>query len=158
MLQGVCMDPELIGEFPETVYLFPNGPLNYYVSRFPNKEAHMGCFQADKFQLAEGWPPEPDAADLPPLELGKVYSAQLVWKPRGKFIVSKLQQRYFILPEANQKNALFYKDRERKQLGGRFPLHWFTDFQLVEEEALEESFEIELVEEEAANFEQMSLF
>ncbi|RJS60138.1 hypothetical protein [Bacillus sp. PK3_68] len=158
MLQGRCVDLELSGEFPKTVYLFPNGPLNYYVSRFPNKEAHMGCFQADKFQVAEEWPPEPDAADLPSLEPGKMYSAQFIWKPEKQFTYHILKNRYFILPKANQKNAIFYKDRERKQLGGCFPLHWFTDFQLIEEEALEESFEVELVEEKAANFEQMSLF
>lgn len=158
MLQGKCVDPELASSFPETVYLFPNGPLNYYVSRFPNKDAHMGCFQADKFQIAEEWPPEPNAADIPSLESGKMYSAQFVWKPEKQFTYHKLKDRYFILPKANQKSATFYKDRERKQLGGCFPLHWFTDFQLVEEEELEEVFEMEPVEEELASFEQMSLF
>ncbi|MFL0364640.1 hypothetical protein ACH0BF_16675 [Pseudobacillus sp. 179-B 2D1 NHS] len=158
MLKGKCIDPELASEFPEVVYLFPNGPLNFYVSRFPNKYAHMGCFQADKFQPVEVWPPEPDASNLPPLEPGKMYSAQFIWKPEKQYTLLTFKERYFIIPEANQKNAIFYKDPYKKQLGGCFPLHWFDNFQLIEEKASEESFETELIDEEKTQFEQISLF
>ncbi|MFL0364593.1 hypothetical protein ACH0BF_16435 [Pseudobacillus sp. 179-B 2D1 NHS] len=51
MMIGKCVDQELAGSFPEFVYLFPNGSDYFYVSQFPNKYSHTGCFEARKFHV-----------------------------------------------------------------------------------------------------------
>ncbi|MGM7634196.1 sugar ABC transporter [Bacillus sp. Hm123] len=100
--------------------------------------------------MIDEWPPEPKL-DLPDLEAGKVYSAQLIWRRKG-YRGKELKQ-YYIKPD-NQKNTNFYADKELKEFQGRYPLHWFADFKLIED--IEEQL-VELVEE-PTNFEQMSLF
>jgi len=63
-----------------------------------------------------------------------------------------------VIAEDHQKNFTFFEGEQLTKLGGCFPAHWFTDYQPVESSSLEESLEMDLVEEEPANFEQMSLF
>ena len=157
MLQGTCIDPDISSEFPETVYLFSNGPLNYYVSRFPNKNAHMGCFQKEKFKLIDDWPLEPPAI-VPKLKHKQVYKANLIWTTKGYKNAGAEWKHCYVIAEDYQKNFTFFEDEKLAKLGGCFPAHWFTDYQLVELSSLEESFQMEVVEEEPANFEQMVLF
>ena len=157
MLQGKCVDPELAGSFPETVYLFPNGAAHYYVSRFPNEAAHIGCFQKEKFKLIDDWPPEPPAI-IPKLKHEQVYKAKLIWSTKWYKKAGREWKHYYVIAKDHQKNFTFFEDEQLTKLCGCFPAHWFTDYQPVEPAPMEESFEMELIEEEPANFEQMSLF
>lgn len=128
MLQGVCVDPgqSAVLEPGKRYYLFPDGSHHFYVSKFPNQDAHMGCFQTLHFQIVEKeeWPQEP--AELPiGLDPKKIYRAQLIWrKPGYKFV--ELRD-YYIRPKKTHVD--FYKDISLKECCGCFPLHWFTDFE-----------------------------
>jgi hypothetical protein len=157
VLQGVCVDPQL---FPEEVfYLFPNGSEHFYASRFPNKNAHIGCFQVNKFQVIqeEQWPPEPTETTVQ-LEIGRVYKAELIW--RNKYYQTQKLQSYYLKRMSRGNNITFFKDKELKDLCGCFPVHWFEGFQLIEESRQEESVEFNCDSdiEVATQFEQLQLF
>lgn len=67
MLKGVCKDPGNSNVLVKgtTYYLFPAGTTHYYVSKFPNKNAHRGCFIKTLFDLISGYV-EPE--DVPKVE------------------------------------------------------------------------------------------
>ncbi|WP_260288470.1 hypothetical protein [Peribacillus aracenensis] len=60
MLQGVCVDPGQTNVLNKeaSYFLFPAGNSHYFVSKFPNKKSHRGCFESNRFQLMN--PPEPE--------------------------------------------------------------------------------------------------
>lgn len=144
-------------------FLFPGGPNHYYVSKFPNANAHTGCFRKSLFQIVqEDWPPEPSADNVPVLDSSKIYEAKLIWTTRG--YQAKLGGTYYLRPSGT--HAYFWYDKELKRPGGCFPLHWFTEFREVNAEETEtneavletKAPECEIKEETPKNFEQMSIF
>lgn len=143
-------------------FLFPGGSNNYYVSKFPNANAHTGCFHKSLFQIVQEdeWPPEPVADNVPVLDSSKIYEAKLIWRTRG-YRDTKLGT-YYLRPART--HAYFYYDKQLKRFGGCFPLHWFEGFREVDADetndaVLEtETLECEIKEEMPENFEQMSIF
>lgn len=159
MLKGVYLkiDDAETGLVPGKVYyLFPNGPNYYYASKFPTEGSHMGIFQAGRFRVIEEeeWPPEP-ALVIPELDKGKVYKARLIWRTEG-YKSTRLKDYYI---KQNQTHCYFYSDPELKKCGGCFPLHWFSDFEEVNDRKECKSV-IEKIESEPKieKFEQLSLF
>lgn len=59
-MKGVCINDDQCNVIVkgETYFLFPNGPSNFYVSKFDNSKAHSGCFNAKRFRILE----EPETA------------------------------------------------------------------------------------------------
>jgi hypothetical protein len=169
MLQGICIDPgqTVVLEKGKSYFLFPNGTKHYYVSKFPNQNAHKGCFQAIYFQIIEKeeWLQEPVRLSII-LDQEKVYMASLIWRKPG-YKSTELKEHY-VKPKAT--HGHFYHDSSLKEYGGCFPLHWFTDFvevkhEVIEPETLDFGIEIEgsdlfLIENEPniANYVQLSLF
>ncbi len=169
MMQGICINQgqTSVLEKGKSYFLFPNGTQHYYVSNFPNQNAHKGCFQMKYFQLVqkEEWPAEPEMKDLS-LDREKVYKANLVWRKPGYKCVQLKD--YYVQPKNTHGN--FYKDSNLKKFGGCFPLHWFTDFTEVDPDANEpdifdfviDSEETGLllaaIEPETINYVQLSLF
>jgi hypothetical protein len=127
MLQGVCVDPgqtEVL-EKGKTYFLFPNDDVHYYVSNFPNINAHKGCFHKKYFQVIEreSYPPEPTVRPIH-LDQQKIYRADLIWvRPGYKPFTSK---EYYIKPRTTHGDC--YHDKNLTKLGGCFPLHWFDNF------------------------------
>jgi hypothetical protein len=169
MLQGVCIDPgqTAVLEMRKKYYLFPNGMNHYYVSNFPNLAAHKGCFQSKYFQIIEKepWSQEPEMKSYS-LDPEKVYWAKLIWrKPGYKFVELK---EYYLKPRKT--HCDFYHDSKLNQLGGCFPLHWFTNFEEVIPDIIDQevsNFDIKFEENklvlpetkpEITNYEQLSLF
>lgn len=169
MLQGICLEPEqaAVLEKGKSYYLFPNGANHYYVSKFPNSGAHMGCFQNSYFQIIEKelWPEEPEIRSVR-LDPEKVYRAKLIWREPGYKSIELKD--YYIKPKAT--HGYFYCDSALKECRGCFPLHWFTgfeetildiidqeipDFDIDFEESDQFSFESE---PNIANYVQLSLF
>ncbi|MCM3651308.1 hypothetical protein [Metabacillus litoralis] len=136
MIQGICIDTQntMVLSEGESYYLFPNGPDHYYVSRFPNEDAHTGCFQAKHFQLIE----EEDVT-MPYIDREKVYFAHMYRKEGYPSLELK---EYFIKPKKT--HCSLYEDRALTEFKGCFPLDWFTDF---EEIVLEMEDNVPIVEE-----------
>jgi hypothetical protein len=169
MLQGVCVDPgpSAVLEKGTSYYLFPNGSMHYYVSKFPNRNAHKGCFQAQYFQIIEKelWPEEP-LQKMSNLDPEKLYKATLIWRKQG-YQSTKLTD-YYIKPKKT--HGYFYHDSNLNNFGGCFPLHWFSDFQEYDLDIIDQKvpdFDIDfeetvpiLAESEPnlSNYEQLSLF
>jgi hypothetical protein len=166
LLQGICVDTgeTTVLEKGKKYFLFPGGSNNYYVSKFPNANAHTGCFRKSLFQIVQEdeWPPEPPVGNVPALDSSKIYVAKLIWRKRGYEQV-KLGT-YYLQPART--HAYVYRDKQLKKCVGCFPLHWFTEFREVdanENETNEVVFETEAPERETKeemheNFEQMSIF
>jgi hypothetical protein len=168
MLQGVCIDSgQTTLEKGKRYFLFPNGLKHFYVSNFPNQNAHKGCFQAIYFQVIvkEDWPQEPEMVPVD-LDPEKIYKANLIWRTPG--YTTALFKEYFLKPMKT--HTIFFRDSECKDLGGCFPLHWFEDFKEVDPdnivtETLEtvinfeesEQFPIENIHK-TPNYVQLSLF
>ncbi|MGM0903086.1 MAG: hypothetical protein ACQEXB_18555 [Bacillota bacterium] len=166
MLQGICVDPGQTAVLTKgtSYYLFPNGANHYYVSKYPNPEAHKGCYSKEYFQLIEKeiWPDEPEKRDIQ-LEPDKVYKARLIWrKPGYKGTVLK---EYFLKPKKT--HAYFYLDEDLQKLCGCFPFHWFVGFEEVEPDKVVGDINLDFTEadlflEETVHkevvFEQLSLF
>jgi hypothetical protein len=169
MLQGICIDTgqSAVLERGTRYFLFPNGPRNFYVSKFPNQNAHKGCFQANYFQIIEKeeWPLEPEILPVS-LNSEKVYKAKLIWRRPG-YKMTELKE-YYVKP--GDTHGTFYHDSSLTKLGGCFPLHWFANFIEVEPEEVEPEiidFDIDFEESEQilietepklAKYEQLSLF
>jgi hypothetical protein len=156
ILIGVCIDigNSAVLQKGDSYYLFPHGDKHYYVSKFPNKNAHKGCFHAELFQLINdiNWPHEPEAI-TPELEREKIYKAPLVWRNPG--YKSKELKHYFIKPKTT--HCYFYHDKELKEFCGCFPLHWISDFEELDVSAEEiDSENNSFVEEELALFEEVN--
>jgi hypothetical protein len=169
MLQGICIDPgqTVVLEKGKSYFLFPNGTKHYYVSKFPNRNAHKGCFEAIYFQIIkkEEWPQKPERLSIS-LDPEKIYKANLIWRKPG-YKSTELKEYYV---RSKTTNGYFYPDSNLKECGGCFPLHWFDDFKEVdltinEPEIID--FDNEFVESELIlvenvpeniNFEQLSLF
>jgi hypothetical protein len=166
LLQGVCVDTgeTTVLEKGKKYFLFPGGSNNYYVSKFPNANAHTGCFHKSLFQIVQEdeWPPEPAVDDVPALDSSKIYAAKLIWRKRGYEQV-KLGT-YYLQPAGT--HAYLFRDRQLEKCIGCFPLHWFEDFREMDEEETEINevvFEIEvpereIKEENPETFEQMCIF
>ncbi|MDF2790460.1 MAG: hypothetical protein K0S80_3561 [Neobacillus sp.] len=169
MLQGICIDPGYTAALQKgtSYYLFPNGTKHFYVSKFPNRNAHKGCFQTKYFQIIEkeAWPEEPKVS-FPALDAEKIYKANLIWRNPG--YTTTLHRQYFLKP--SKTHTFFFRDYECKDLAGCFPLHWFSDFEelildIIDQEIPDFDIEFEesdqfFVESEPslAKFEQLSLF
>jgi hypothetical protein len=165
ILKGVCIDigNSAVLQKGESYYLFPHGDKHYYVSIFPNKNAHKGCFHAELFQLARenDWPEEPEEI-VPELDREKVYEAQLVWRSPG--YKSKELRKYYLKPKRT--HGYFYLDKDLNECCGCFPLHWFRDINELEDITEKDVCEIDNFEEEVMHFvedvingyEQLSLF
>jgi hypothetical protein len=127
MLRGICTDlgQTAVLELGKSYYLFPNGTKHFYVSNFPNRNAHKGCFQAKYFQIIEKdkWPQEPEIIEFR-LDREKLYRAELIWRKPGYKNVELKE--YFIKPLTTYGD--FYHDRNSSKFGGCFPLHWFKNF------------------------------
>jgi hypothetical protein len=166
LLQGICVDTgeTTVLEKGKKYFLFPGGSNNYYVSKFPNANAHTGCFRKSLFQIVQGdeWPPEPVADNVPALDSSKIYAAKLIWRKRGYQQVEL--GTYYLQPK--QTHAYVYRDKQLKKCVGCFPLHWFAEFREVDEEEDETNevvFETkeperEIKEENPETFEQMCIF
>jgi hypothetical protein len=132
MLRGICTDlgQTAVLELGKSYYLFPNGTQHYYVSNFPDRNAHRGCFQTKYFQIIEKeiWPPEPEVKEFR-LDRGKLYRAELIWRKSGYKDVDL--KGYFIKPLTTHGD--FYHDINFSKLGGCFPLHWFKNFVEIEQ-------------------------
>ncbi|MBO0962515.1 hypothetical protein J1P26_22735 [Neobacillus sp. MM2021_6] len=169
MLQGICIDTGYTAVLQKgtSYYLFPNGDNHYYVSKFPNEGAHMGCFQERYFQVLEEeqWPDEPEIR-LVSFDPEKLYKARLIWRKRGYKSVEL--KNYYIKSKVT--HGYFYSDMALKECRGCFPLHWFTDFQetildIIDQEIPDFDIDFEendliLVESEPeiVNYVQMSIF
>lgn len=145
-MKGICIDVDhsaLLG-INEEYFLFPAKPNHYFVSKFNRKESHFGCYPAERFQVAgkEAWTPEPQV-NTPNLDKGLLYRAQLIW--RTKDYKNKPLKDYIIQPKGN--HCFFWHDRERKNLCGCFPIHWFANFEelAAEPEEVKETPKQELV-------------
>jgi hypothetical protein len=166
LLQGVCVDTgeTTVLEKGKKYFLFPGGSNNYYVSKFPNANAHTGCFRKSLFQIVQEdeWPPEPSTDNVPVLDSSKIYAAKLIWRKRGYEQVPLTT--YYLRP--SRTHGYVYRDKQLEKCVGCFPLHWFTEFREVDEEEDEtneavfetEEPERETKEEMPENFEQMSIF
>ena len=166
MLQGICVDTgeTTVLEKGKKYFLFPGGSNNYYVSKFPNANAHTGCFCESLFQIVQEdeWPPEPPVGNVPELDSSKIYVAKLIWRKRGYEQV-KLGT-YYLQPKKT--HAYVYRDKQLNKCIGCFPLHWFAEFREVNVEETEtneavfetEALECETKEEMPENYEQMSIF
>jgi hypothetical protein len=166
LLQGICVDASLtmVLEEGKKYFLFPGGPDHYYVSRFPNANAHTGCFRKSLFQIVQEdeWPPEPAADNVPALDSSKIYAAKLIWRKRGYQQV-KLGT-YYLQPVRT--HAHVYRDKQLKKCVGCFPLHWFAEFREMnaDEDEINEvvletkTLEREIEEEKPEMFEQMNIF
>lgn len=154
MLQGVCVkaDSSELLKSGERYFLFPNGPEHYYVSSFPNQDAHRGCYHAERFEIVTNQE----------LHKEKLYKAQLVYREQGYKGVELGE--YFLKVKGTHAN--FYKDSELSRLRGCFPLGWFSNFEEVplndspEEVVSIEEVELEEIyaEPEPTEYEQLSLF
>jgi hypothetical protein len=169
MLKGVCKDPgqTAVLEKGKVYFLFPNGRNHFYVSNFPNFRAHKGCFQSSYFQVIEKeqWPQEPEMKSYC-LDPEKVYIANLIWRKPGYKAVALKE--YYIKPRTT--HCDFYQDSNLTELGGCFPLHWFTDFveAVIDESVIEiPDFDIEFEENDLfsvesepkiTKYEQLSFF
>ncbi|MFY0521618.1 hypothetical protein ACOMCU_27985 [Lysinibacillus sp. UGB7] len=146
-MQGLCMDSGNSTNLQngDIYYLFPHGGQAFNVSRFPRKGSHFGTYQKDRFKIVEDedkWPQEPvKPNNQQTLEKGKVYKAELVWRSKG-YAESTQPGTYFIAAVNNcyvcKTDCYFYLDAERQQPKGRFPLHWFTNIQEYDENAVVE--------------------
>jgi len=137
VLRGICIDKgDAAGLVEETkYYLFPNGESHFYVSKFPNSEAHQGCFRADLFKIINDNedPEEPEEKQIT-LDPTKIYRAKLIWRSPGYRSNNELKE-YFIRPL--KKHGYYYKDPNLKQFKGCFPLHWFEKFEEVDIQSID---------------------
>jgi hypothetical protein len=128
MLQGVCVDSgqSAVLQKGTSYYLFPNGVNHFYVSLFPNPNAHKGCFQKAYFQIIEKelWPEEPEVIPVG-LDPEQIYKAQLTWRKPGYKSVELKD--YYIRPKKT--HCYLYQDSRLEDCRGCFPLHWFTNFE-----------------------------
>jgi hypothetical protein len=152
LLQGTCIKvgQSAVLEKGKEYFLFPNGPDHYYVSRFPNENAHTGCFQVI----------EEEDLVMPEINREKVYIAHMYWKEGYPGLELK---EFFI--KAGKTHCYLYEDRGLKQFKGCFPLEWFTDFEEIVPETVESDSIVEETVHELDNFvqetggyEQLSLF
>ncbi|PEA85892.1 hypothetical protein [Bacillus thuringiensis] len=132
-MKGTCINASHSTELKQEqeYFLFPLKPNHFYVSRFDNKGANFGCYEADRFQVIEEeeWPKEPEI-DIPELDKEKYYRADLIWRAEG--YRDKELKRYVMKPSTT--HCYVWHDKERKQFAGCFPMHWFRDFKLIIEQ------------------------
>lgn len=172
MIQGICVNAgaTVSLERDQKYFLFPNGKDHYYVSNFPNLNAHKGCFQAILFKPVkeEEWPEEPNGVTLiKDFDSEKIYKASLIWrKPES---TAKLKDYYLRL----NSNHLPYKVKlvsscyvyeqfengDYAEFAGCLPLHWFSNITEVQPEELihnDEQEELQL-ETEPTTLEEIAL-
>ncbi|MBG9830802.1 hypothetical protein [Bacillus wiedmannii] len=131
-MKGVCIDLDHSDLLKQGVeyFLFPAPPNHYYVSKFNRKGAHFGCYPAERFQVTEKevWTPEPPMS-APQLDGNLFYRARLIWRTKG--YKNKPLKDYIIQPRG--KYCYFWHDRIREKFCGCFPIHWFTNFEVISE-------------------------
>ena len=137
-MRGICIDSggSVNIKIKEVYYLFPHGGFAFDVSNFSDSGLHLGTYQRSRFKIItvdekveKIYPSEPmKNKEMPVLEEGKVYEAELVWKkegyrtPLGKYFIRATYGCY-----ANKNDCFFYTDAELKEARGRFPIHWFAN-------------------------------
>jgi len=146
-LQGVCIDTGSSTNLQNgnKYYLFPHGSQAFHASRFQREGSHFGTYQKERFKIIEEmeeWPSEPiKPSNLPILQIGTVYKAELVWRKQG-YADSIPLRTYFIAAIDNcyacATDCYFYLDAALKESKGRFPLHWFESIQEYDEKAIME--------------------
>ncbi|MBG9479392.1 hypothetical protein [Lysinibacillus sphaericus] len=146
-MQGLCIKETNSSNLKKgkKYYLFPDGGNAYYASRFPRKGSHFGAYQKHYFEIVkdhEVWPPEPiKTSNLPILQTGTVYKAELIWRKQG-YADSTPLGTYFIAAIDNcyacATDCYFYLDAALTKPKGRFPLHWFKNIQEYDEKAVVE--------------------
>ncbi|OES46018.1 hypothetical protein [Domibacillus iocasae] len=169
MLQGACIDADILLA-GETLFLFPAVPDYVYASRFPRKSVYTGCYEKKHFRIAEAnktpeWqtePPKPTDS----IECQVIYYAKLIWC--WEHSKKMIDQTYFVIARGSGSHVDVYENKELKGMMGCFPIHWFENFNLVEQETEMEKTEIasdQVVEEDIFDepeqprfFEQMKLF
>ncbi|WNF36438.1 hypothetical protein RJD24_18750 [Bacillaceae bacterium IKA-2] len=69
-MKGLCVDDRESTTLQKgkSYFIFENGPHHVYVSRFNNKNAHMGCYKMQRFQVIEEEEVKIKEAPLLPLE------------------------------------------------------------------------------------------
>lgn len=158
-MQGICIQETNSSNLKkdETYYLYPHGGNAYYASRFPREGSHFGAYQKHYFEIVEDhneWPPEPiKPSNLPILQTGTVYKAELIWRrqgyadstPLGTYFIAAIDNCYACVTD-----CYFYLDAALNQPKGRFPLHWFKNIQEYDEKAI--------VELPRSEWQQMDLF
>ncbi|WP_046180370.1 hypothetical protein [Domibacillus tundrae] len=170
MLQGICSDPEILPT-GETFFLFPAGTDYVYASRFPRKGAHTGCFEKKHFHKIKEvnetpeWQPEPPKRTVE-IERNKIYSAKLI--SCGEHSKKLIDKTYFVIARGAGLHVDMYPSAELKGMLACYPVHWFGNFDLVDQETEIESVEIvpdSVMEEDIFDqpiepefFEQMKLF
>ncbi|EOO05014.1 hypothetical protein IAW_05833 [Bacillus cereus str. Schrouff] len=131
-MKGICINADSSTELKldQECYLFPAKPNHFYVSRFDNKGANFGCYQAERFRVIEEeeWPREP-SKDVPLLNPDVFYNAELIWRQKG--YKNKPLKRYVVQQKGT--HCMFWHDEELKSPGGCFPLHWFAGFEELSE-------------------------
>ncbi|MEX3625790.1 hypothetical protein [Viridibacillus arvi] len=130
---GVCIDSALSVNLKkgEQYYLFTYGREHFYASRFKNKGAHFGVYEKKFFEIIQGqeegqdnWAQEPPKSMIE-LNQAKIYKAELVWRQRA--YAEKQLGTYYIKPKNT--HCFFYLDPQLNKSCGRFPLHWFANFE-----------------------------
>jgi hypothetical protein len=169
MLQGTCLDSDILTA-GETFFLFPAGTDYVYASRFPRKNAHIGCFSIDRFRAIEEaetseWPQEPPKRAVK-IELNEVYVAKLMWCREAS--KDRCDKEYYVIACGSGSHVDYYSNQELKGILGNLPVHWFEDFESVEEGTVmemaetstEQALEVAKFDgEESSQFiEQLSLF
>jgi hypothetical protein len=169
MLQGTCLDSDILTA-GETFFLFPAGTDYVYASRFPRKNAHTGCFPIDRFKVKEevetsGWPPEPPKRVVE-IELNEVYVAKLMWCWEAS--KDRRDKEYYVMARGSGSHVDYYSNPELKGMLGSLPVHWFENFERVEEGSVlkltetltEQAPEVAKFDEEKSSrfIEQLSLF
>ena len=180
MIQGICVDTANTTVLVEgqTYFLFPNGPNHFYVSVFPNRKAHKGCYQSGCFQIVEKiikeeWPAEPKGPRLvSDYDKEKVYKAQLIWRKPG-YIGTELKEYYIRLKveytegkvKINLVDSCYFYDRyvngKYEGFRGCFPLHWFGKLEEVLDtynQEFSEKEQIVVTEPVVNGYEKLSLF
>lgn len=140
MLQGIYKgegNSEVLLE-GKKYYLFPIGEGSCYVSRFPNENAHTGCYQLSYFEIVE-------EQSFPELDREKHYIAELTYVRPKQYPGTKFKQ-YYLQPRKT--HAFFWEDPHLTQFRGCFPLDWFSDFKEFEPIPAEEIIEEIIVEPE----------
>ncbi|MCY8420268.1 hypothetical protein [Bacillus inaquosorum] len=156
--KGKCLSSDITPlDKGREYFLFPLGDSHYYVSKFDSVNAHCGAYEKKHFQVIdEGLGEEPPAGNYEYLDSSKIYSAELIWMKPAYALLKPLGT-YYVRPKAPRMTHCYYfYDRELTKYGGIYPLHWFINFQEVDETTIGE---IEKKKELPVDeWQQMSLF
>jgi hypothetical protein len=138
MLQGTYINNDILPA-GETFYLFPANAGYVYASRFPQKSAHTGCFPIDRFKTETSeWTQEPPKRSVE-IELNEVYGAKLIWCQES--LKDRCNKEYYFIARGSGSHVDYYSNPELKEILGNLLVHWFENFECVEEYPVIESAE-----------------